>query len=51
VPALEDVDDSLPGIRLFGIGREKEGQCIVIIGTTCGRPHRQRRRAQRAGAT
>jgi hypothetical protein len=50
VPALKGVDDKLPGIGLFRIGREKEGQCI-IIGTTCGRPHRQRRRAQCASAT
>jgi hypothetical protein len=50
VPALEGVDDSLPRIRLFGIGREEEGQCIVIR-ATCRRPQRQRRRAKCAGAT
>jgi hypothetical protein len=50
VPALESVDDSLPGIRLFRIGRKEEGQCVVV-GTTSGGPQRQRRRAKCAGAT
>jgi hypothetical protein len=49
VPALEGVNDSLPGIRLFRIGGEEEGQRIVV-GTTPGSPRRQRRRAKRAGA-
>jgi hypothetical protein len=49
VRALEGVNDSLPGIGLFWIGREEKSQCIVI-GTTSGGPQRQRRRAKRAGA-
>jgi hypothetical protein len=49
VPALEGVDDTLPGIGLFWIGRKEESQCIVV-GTTSGGPQRQRRRAERAGA-
>jgi hypothetical protein len=50
VPALEGVDDSLPGSGLFWIGRKEESQCIVI-GTTSSGPQRQRRPAKRAGAT
>jgi hypothetical protein len=49
VLALEGLDDSLPSFRLFRIGREEEGQCVVI-GATCSRPQRQRRRTKRAGA-
>jgi len=49
MPALKCIDDSLPRIRLFGIGGEEEGQRIVF-GAACGRPQRQRRRAKCAGA-
>ena len=49
MPALKCIDDAQPGIRLFGIGREEEGQCIVI-GAARRRPQRQRRGAERAGA-
>jgi hypothetical protein len=47
--ALEDIDNTQPGIRLFGVGREEERQCIVVR-TTRRRPRRHRRSAKRAGA-
>ena len=50
IPALKGIDNPQPGVRLFGIGREEEGQCIVIR-TAPGRPQRQRRGAKCAGAT
>jgi hypothetical protein len=49
IPALKGVDNSQPGIRLFGVGGEEERQCIVVR-TTAGRPQRQRRSAKRTGA-
>jgi hypothetical protein len=49
MPALKGVDNPQAGIRLFGIGGEEEGQCIVIRATPGG-PQRHRRRAKRAGA-
>ena len=50
MPARKRVDDAQPGIRLFGVGREEEGQ-RVVIGATRGGQQRQRRRAERTGAT
>jgi hypothetical protein len=50
MPALKGIDNPQPGIRLFGIRREEERQCILIR-TTSGRPKRQRRSAERAGTT
>jgi len=49
IPALKGINNAQPGVRLFRIGREEEGQ-RVVIGATRGRPQRQRRRAKCAGA-
>jgi hypothetical protein len=49
MPALECVHDAQPGIGLFGVGREKERQCIVVR-AACRRRQRQRRGAERTGA-
>jgi hypothetical protein len=49
MPSLEGIHDAQPGICLFRVGREEEGQ-RVIVRAACGRRQGQRRGAERAGA-